>query len=375
MEVNPLETELPGQNGFWNLATMALFDRRTARVLLTIALFAVAVGIVYSARRVFVVFFFAILFAYVLDPVVKFLQRHSFLFRNLRGPAVVEAYLGFLVLVAVLLRVTVPGALRAADRLFDEVPPMLDAISSGEIATQVGDNYGWSEAQKAHLKPLLASHREDVQSLVRGADRYASDFPAVVAWLALTPLLAIFFLRDGPRIANALIGLASAGGHYEAVQGRRRGASDPQEVHQGESDPRRAFGIVLLNIVAAFPFSTRDYLGPDGGSSGGHTCCRLDGDGSRDHRRWGSDSLPLDLDGRAAGRLAAASRLLHLTSGHGARAGNSSADDDFWGNGGLAGWRNCRNLSFGAVDCHDTRRMAQIRREQGPSAGQTRPCS
>ncbi len=47
---------------------MSLFDRRTACVLLTIVLFAAAAGFIYGARRILIVFLFAVLFAYLLDP-------------------------------------------------------------------------------------------------------------------------------------------------------------------------------------------------------------------------------------------------------------------------------------------------------------------
>ncbi len=60
---------------------MAFPDRRTANILLTILLFAGIGVVVYSARRIILIFVFAILFTYLIDPVVKFLQRHS-LVRN-----------------------------------------------------------------------------------------------------------------------------------------------------------------------------------------------------------------------------------------------------------------------------------------------------
>ena len=81
---------------------MAFLERRTADVLLTILFFAVVCAALYSARRIILIFVFAIFFAYLIDPVVKFLQRHSLFFRNLRGPAVVEVYLAFVVLIALL---------------------------------------------------------------------------------------------------------------------------------------------------------------------------------------------------------------------------------------------------------------------------------
>src|SRR5258708_1993101 len=79
---------------------MTLLDRRTARVLLTILVFALALTVVYVVRAVIIVFAFSILFAYLINPVVRFLQRHSLFFKNLRGPHVVGAYLAFIILIA-----------------------------------------------------------------------------------------------------------------------------------------------------------------------------------------------------------------------------------------------------------------------------------
>ena len=47
---------------------------RTLNVLLTTLLFAVAVAIVYVARTVIVIFAFSILFAYLINPMVRFLR-------------------------------------------------------------------------------------------------------------------------------------------------------------------------------------------------------------------------------------------------------------------------------------------------------------
>jgi predicted PurR-regulated permease PerM len=52
-------------------------DRRTASVLLTILLFAIVLTVVYVARTIIVIFAFSILFAYLINPIVRFLQRHS----------------------------------------------------------------------------------------------------------------------------------------------------------------------------------------------------------------------------------------------------------------------------------------------------------
>jgi len=86
----------------YDKSTMRFPDHRTLSVLLTGLLVALVSILAYSARRILLLFVFAIFFAYLINPVVKFLQRHSLFFRNLRGPAVVEVYLAFLIVIAAL---------------------------------------------------------------------------------------------------------------------------------------------------------------------------------------------------------------------------------------------------------------------------------
>jgi predicted PurR-regulated permease PerM len=90
-------------------------------------------------------------------------------------------------------------------KLVDEVPVLLDGLSTGDIATELGGKYGWSEPQEFCFRAFLARHREDIQGLVRGVDRYLSNAAQVLGWLFLIPVLAIFFLRDGGHIADVFI--------------------------------------------------------------------------------------------------------------------------------------------------------------------------
>ena len=120
---------------------MSFPDRRTVNILLTILLFAVVLALTYVARAVIVIFCFGILFAYLIDPVVRFLQRHSLLFKNLRGPHVAEAYLGLLILIAVLFHTLAPGSLGRTFKAVQQLPGVSERLSNGEIATDVADQY------------------------------------------------------------------------------------------------------------------------------------------------------------------------------------------------------------------------------------------
>jgi predicted PurR-regulated permease PerM len=184
---------------------MAFPQRRTLDILLTILFFGVVCAAVYSARRILLIFVFAIFFAYLIDPVVKFLQRHSLFFRNLRGPAVVEVYIAFVILIALLAYTFAPRLAKSTMKLVDEAPVVLNSLSTGDIATDLRGKYGWSKEQEFRFRTFLARHKDAIDRLVPAVDRYISNAAQLFGVLLLIPILAIFFLRDGDRIAEVLI--------------------------------------------------------------------------------------------------------------------------------------------------------------------------
>lgn len=194
---------------------MAFPDRRTVNVLGTILLFTVVVALVYVARGVLVIFTFSILFAYLIDPVVRFIQRHSFLFRNLRGPHVAEAYLFFLILIPLVIHFVAPGSLGKTTKLAKQIPAFVSDISSGEIVTQIGGKYGWSEPQQQRLKSLLVQHQATIEGVAGGWERSAVSG---LVGLVVIPILAIFFLSDGANMVDSLIRMVATKDNLEEFQ-------------------------------------------------------------------------------------------------------------------------------------------------------------
>jgi predicted PurR-regulated permease PerM len=193
---------------------MTFPDRRTLNILLTTLLFAVLVVILYVARSVFIIFSFAILFAYLIDPVVQFLQRHSLFYKNLRGPHVAETYLAFLLLFVLVAHVFVPRLMSFNSKIFRMAPALIESLSTGEIATSIGNKYGWSDSQTLRLKEFLQSHREQILRAVQSAERSTSEALGV---LVVVPILAIFFLADGGRMTEAVIQAVSSGGDRQTL--------------------------------------------------------------------------------------------------------------------------------------------------------------
>jgi predicted PurR-regulated permease PerM len=194
---------------------MAFFDRHTASVLMTILLFAGVLAVAYVARGVFVIFTFAILLAYLIDPVVRFLQRHSLFLRNMRGPHVLEAYIVLLIFFTLTVHAAVPGFFSRTGKLFGEIPALIDGISTGEIATELGGKYHWTDQQERRLKSLLVEHQADTQRFAQALEVSA---PGAIAGLVVIPILAIFFLSDGAKLVKSSIRLVSTEDSLNAFQ-------------------------------------------------------------------------------------------------------------------------------------------------------------
>lgn len=185
---------------------MSVFDRRTAKILATAIVFALVAAIVYVARAVIVIFVVSILFAYLIDPIVRFLQRHSLFFKNLRGPHITEAYLVCIILVAVLGHALAPAFHNAFGGLSQEIPVTADKVSTGEIANDLKTSRGWTDAQGAWVRALLLRHRSYIEASLAQAERFAS---AAIAGILIIPILSIFFLSDGENLARQAIFLLS----------------------------------------------------------------------------------------------------------------------------------------------------------------------
>jgi predicted PurR-regulated permease PerM len=64
-----------------------MLDRRTINVLLTTLAFVLAVALFYVVRTILVLFAFSILFAYLINPAVRVLQRYSLFFKDFERPS------------------------------------------------------------------------------------------------------------------------------------------------------------------------------------------------------------------------------------------------------------------------------------------------
>lgn len=185
-----------------------IFDKTTARVLATVLLFAVILAVLYLARKTFIIFLFAIFFAYLLEPVVERLQRSA---RRSRGQAILVTYVGLLVIVSALLVIFGPRIATEGQRLTQSVPRLVDNFTSGRFMITLGERRGWSTETETRMQQLVSQHQGDIVAAAQNFARKVAEVVSNAPWLILIPILAIFFLKDKESFLTSLARTADLG--------------------------------------------------------------------------------------------------------------------------------------------------------------------
>jgi predicted PurR-regulated permease PerM len=184
---------------------MSLFDKYTLRVLFTVLATAALLAFVWLARKPLLAFLFAMLFAYLLEPLIVLLQKRA------RCTRVVAIAVTYLVITAALLTfgmaVVGPRVVEEGRRLSDSAPELYNRVASGSIAIQIGRARGWNEKTQAWLQQFIVGHRVVVLGWISAQSSRATEIAGNALWLVLIPILAIFFLKDKSQFARSIEGL------------------------------------------------------------------------------------------------------------------------------------------------------------------------
>jgi len=183
---------------------VAVFDTRTFRILLTIGAFVAAAALIYAGRHTLLVFLFALLFAYVLEPVIGRIEEGA---RCSRLRSIIVVYLLLLLVCGGLIALAGPRVVEEGRRLVVAFPKLLEQVGSGSIVHELGERHGWSYATQLTLERWLADHRPEIVRLVNVVETRAAEGSANIGWAVLIPILAFFFLRDKRTIGGAALDL------------------------------------------------------------------------------------------------------------------------------------------------------------------------
>jgi predicted PurR-regulated permease PerM len=199
---------------------MLSIDDRAGNIVTTVALFLIAAAVLYLARSAFFVLLLSLLFAYVLEPLVTFAQRHTRLGRRSRTWAIAQVYLAGFALIGAIGYGLGPALVRQIKSLNAAVPQILQSLSAGKTAVDLGTKHGLSAAQQQQIHDWLARNHDFIARLFERGAASAAYVAESAIWLFVIPILAIFILRDGRQMA---------GGVVDAVV-RRRDQTRPKQI-------------------------------------------------------------------------------------------------------------------------------------------------
>lgn len=182
-----------------------IWDQKIACALATILVFAIVGAFCYAAWKILVAFLFAIFVAYLLDPLVSFVEKKKRLSGGSRSRAIAIVYLSLGILIAVLAILAGPKLVSEGRRLTGVLPVWVDQFTTGKIAWQIGIKHGWSINTQQQVQQWLMEHRQEIMKWAEHVGSYAAVLVVNTVWLILVPILAVFFLRDGRSFADNLI--------------------------------------------------------------------------------------------------------------------------------------------------------------------------
>jgi predicted PurR-regulated permease PerM len=180
-------------------------DRRAASYTWTAVLVLLLVGLIYQVRTTLFVFVVAVLFAYLLSPLVDLLDRFLPASRT-RTPALALAYI-LIVAIAVVFVTQVGGVVvKQAKDLQDRLPAMLE--TNKEPHTEPPDAFDKLKAQVLdRISGTIAERSGDVVSALASAGVKFVNVASSLIYVVIIPVLAFFFLKDAGEIRSHIIDL------------------------------------------------------------------------------------------------------------------------------------------------------------------------
>jgi predicted PurR-regulated permease PerM len=184
---------------------VAILDRRTTAVARTLLIFILIGGFIWGARDTIVAFIFAIFFAYVFEPLVSKLQIWRRISGGSRGIAILEVYVVLAMACAAIAFGAGPYITSEGRQLISAAPSLIDKLTSGQIVHNIGARRGWSYATQIRLEHFLRQHRAQILDWVQQIGLKAGAVFANAFWVALIPILAVFFLKEGKQLAETAV--------------------------------------------------------------------------------------------------------------------------------------------------------------------------
>jgi len=215
-------------------------DARAARVLWTTLVFAAVLALAWALRQVLLLFAFAVFFAYLIFPLVRFVERWAWL-RGRRTVATAIIYLALLVALGAVGAAVGPRLTREGTLLAQKIPEMSKQVQSGEIVTGFLAGRGWEDERVREVERFIRDHAHQIIAYGQiAATALLKELTG--AWVViLVPIFAFFFLKDCEAFVSGVESLIDPG----SGRGLWRGVAN--DVHRLLGEYVRA--LVLLSLI------------------------------------------------------------------------------------------------------------------------------
>jgi predicted PurR-regulated permease PerM len=179
-------------------------DPKTARIAWTVFLLALVLATAYAVRETLAVFVIALLFAYLLIPLVGFVERIT--------PHQVSPRIALAIVYLALVGTIVALSLTLGSRLADEANSLamrLPALVKNPEWMQRIPLPSWLEPARASMiqtvEDELSSGGEQILPYIKGLGGQLVSGAKYALYLILIPILAFFFLKDGAAIRDEFV--------------------------------------------------------------------------------------------------------------------------------------------------------------------------
>jgi predicted PurR-regulated permease PerM len=226
-------------------------DRRAARVVWTVLVFAAALGLLYLLRDVLLLFAFGLFFAYLISPLIRLAERAGPLRRH-RTAAIALVYAVLLLGLVAVGAAVGPRLVAEAALLAQGLPAMSQQIQSGELVGNVLERRGWDASRVSQVERVIREHAGEVTAYAPRAVAAALKWLSGAWTIVLVPIFAFFFLKDGERFADSVEEM------FHTRAGRDLWRSILTDVHHLLGDYVRA--LILLALVTFVVWSAVLFL-------------------------------------------------------------------------------------------------------------------
>jgi predicted PurR-regulated permease PerM len=218
------------------------FDRRAAQYTCTAAAILLLLVMLYRVRTTLFVFIIALLFAYLLSPLVDFLDRALPASRT-RTPALIFAYLLLIGLLGF-------AAVGLGSRIAAEANSLLKnqaAEAPPSPAPQPATQFSLDNLKES-IRSQIRLHASDVVAYLPKAGLKVLAFAGNLVWVIIVPILSFFFLKDGHVMWQKLVELIDEGPRRALVEDIAR------DVNVLLAQYMRALTILSLFTLTFFSF-------------------------------------------------------------------------------------------------------------------------